>query len=784
MSSIVMGSEYGDIRQQAAREMPHGLTPNTIEQLQDRFEKFLPGLAQSEGVASKQFFDGILPKGAELSPRTHKSANFPGGVTFPAGIGMGRGGGGSTMMTPQRPYQPEFESPDRQMFPVHRILANRYWRLFYKLDPVIGNCIDMFATMPWSDFQLTGEGVTGEIKEAFETMCQETNVLKTLEYMVREFLVIGECVPHNFFDESKGIWTYTALHNPDQLEVIDAPFIKMEPVVEFIPDDRLRAVLTSNNHLLRKIREQMPPELISRLIARQNIPLSPINMTFIPRRLHPYDTRGTSIITRMWRILMYEDAVYNASIATARRHAGPIKVAKLGNPQTGWIPSPEHEKRLLQLLAQAELDVNAWLVYHYGINFEMVGTTDRIMNISQHHEVIERIKLIAIGISKSFLHGEVTYASAYAGLSVFLQRMKSIRSFFVHTWLLPKFFKPIAKINGWVKRDPAELNYRYRVKRSQKELDLDNRYIVPGIEWEKQLDNTVNSELVTAMTALEGMGIKFSKTTKYATVNKKFEEEVRKIKEEQKFERELAEVVPPVAAGPGAPGGGVPPMPGGGGPPPPPPGGEGIPEGGMGEMGGEGGGTPPGIAGSAPDKAGAGGGTGPSGKKDPAVRDMNSGIWDHKGKHGNWSASEIEELSNLVREGHTDSPLWGDLDGVRFRNAVNSGDAWAVIEEIEEYLGEKGFPQSDIRELRKILDKEGILKDIETGELANLKTVEKKLDDSGRLDDEEMNRLTDQLMDGERQEATKIGSDEGLLVGYGNDEGKWSGDISGIIGDE
>jgi len=1158
MTSLIRGSMYGDPRVQASRELPHGMTPDSIEQLASRFENFVPGISSSQGTASKQFFEGLLPEGAELSPRTHRQAQFniPGGGALSNFIGGGVGGGGGTMVTPQQPYQPEFSDPSRQAYPIHRILANRYWRLFYKLDPTIGNCVDLMATMPWSDCQLTGEGVTGEIKEAYEEMWKECEILKILEYMVKEFLVVGEVCNHCFFDDSKGIWTYVALHNPDQLEVIDAPFIKMQPVIEFIPDDRLRAVLTSNNHLLRRIREQMPAELIARLIARQNIPLSPINATFIPRRLHPYDTRGTSIISRMWRILMYEDSqppgtpitrpdgtntpieqisindlivgkngdiqkithisekyseelmeikihggwtinctkshkwpifkkdsyrsgsiktlasniqigdylsiprqfvkskldknstssmarllgyyvaegsrtnissqykgktykyhhglswalsldekntlakdileictkincspkfyvgksnlsrngcaihthkkadiwladwmfsnggehaatkqlsqmvmgwplklkqefirgyfrgdgsynllckpktkitqrrtvqstvkaatvssalayqiqlilaqlgifakirvyqppnndgrnrrkinyiectgrhgdklasvvwgkvrersvmdhrsqsrvvvtkthillpitkvaiekydglvysletsgdhsylnanvatynsIYNASIQTARRQSSPLKIAKLGNPQTGWIPSPEHEQRLLRLLAQAEMDPAAWITYHYGIQFELVGVQERVMNISQHNEVIERIKLVALGISKAFLSGEVTYSSAYTGLSVFLQRMKAMRNFFVNSWVIPKFFTPIAKMNGWVKSDKGELNHRYRIKRSQREIEQQNRYIIPHIEWEKQLDQTINSDLVNAMTSLEGLGIKFSKTTKYAAVNKKFEEEVRKIKEEQKFEMELAPYIAPsqVAGGPGAPGG-APPMPTGGGPPAPM-GGE--PEPGAGAL-------PPGAMGpgaeASSDKAGAGGGTGPSGKKDPAVRDMESSIWDRKGRSGNWSASEIHELDQLIREGHTDSPLWGDMDGPAFRKAVNSQDAWQVLEVIEDHLTDHGYPADDIRQLRRILDEEGVLKDISTGDVEVLKSVERKMDDSGTLNDQDaMERLSAQI-DGEKTGTVEMGNPELLYVGHGNqDIGSWSGDISDKI---
>lgn len=109
---IIRGSNYGDIRQQASREDPHGLTPNTIESLGERMEKFLPGLASKEGVASKQFFEGLLPPGGELDPRNKRTAADYCGS--PGGFGNNSNGFNSnTAITPQRPYMPEFESPDR-----------------------------------------------------------------------------------------------------------------------------------------------------------------------------------------------------------------------------------------------------------------------------------------------------------------------------------------------------------------------------------------------------------------------------------------------------------------------------------------------------------------------------------------------------------------------------------------------------------------------------------------------------------------------------------------------
>lgn len=431
MSKIKTYSQYGSVRSQAIRgsiheynmnlpassDDPHGLTRGQVQQMQNRFESFLPKLAGANTV-SRDFIRDVMPDEATIMPTPPGSGWSSMGFNRRQAVGFGSdlsalpsgSGSGQALVTQQRPYQPEFESPDRQQYPIHRILANRYWRLFYKLDPVIGNCIEMYGDMPWSDFELTGEGVDGSVKHQFQHMCDITKFRSILPFIAKELFVTGEAIPHLHYSDDEGIWTYIALHNPDQLEIIHAPFIDMEPIIQFVPDDRLRQVLLSDHYLTKKLRDSIPDHLISRLLARQNIELSPINATLIARKLHPYDTRGTSIISRMWRILMYEDAIFNASIATARRHAGPIKIAKLGNPQTGWIPDESHERRLMELVAQAELDVNAWIVYHYGVQFELVGTTDRVMTIDRHWDTIERVKLVAMGLSKAFLHGEVTYA--------------------------------------------------------------------------------------------------------------------------------------------------------------------------------------------------------------------------------------------------------------------------------------------------------------------------------------------------------------------------------------
>lgn len=719
-------SKISDARTAAAvpsrsEQGAHGLTDSEIGAMRDRFEKFTPGIVSKYATSGRlqEMFAENLPKGASWSAKTAQNQyNTP--------------GGGKTLVTNQMPYQPEFSSPDRQQYPVHRILANRYWRMFYKLDPVIGNCIEMYGDLPWSNFELTGDGIEGEIRSAYEQQCRETQVLAMLPYFVKEFMVVGEAIPHCTFDDSRGIFTHIALHNPDQMEVIDAPFIKMDPLLEFIPDDRLRSILTSDQAQLQAIKDRMPPELLTKLYSKQNIQLSPINTTFIPRKLHPYDTRGTSVISRMWRVLMYEDAVFNASIQTARRHAAPIKVAKLGNAATGWIPPPEQEKRLLEMLAQAEQDPNAWLVYHYGIQFDTIGTTDRSMAIGREWDVIERIKLVALGVNKSFLHGEVSYASSATGLQVFLQRLKSMRMFFEQKWLYPKFFKPIAEINGWIKPKPTEVLHRFRVKRSQRELEEQNAYIVPKIVWDKSLDPQINQELVNAMTGLEGIGVKFSKTSKMASVGFSFEEETKKSHREIEFEKAYLPKVtapPQQEGGGGGMGGG-----GGGAPPPIPPSEMGGDTGPAGGAPGSGDAPPGGVPAAPPGPEGAsleveadeGAKKKDSPKKKTTKKELKpdkSSIDTLKSKiwvddvFGNWQADEVADVVELIKSGDSESAFWAKLgkssDFKRGQRLSNNAMMWNSV---VAYLERQDYPDSDISELQTILAAEGLLPGSEPGE--------------------------------------------------------------------
>lgn len=399
-----------------------------------------PGAVRS----SPHYVDLAAPYGTPGGAAAHPFAKRTAAGNF--------GGGANVIRTIAKPYHPLFSSPDRLQLPVQLAQLNQYWRLFYNVDPIIGGVIDMHAEMPFSNAYLTMENsgdTSKEILHAYEDMLNETELLSWLPRIVREYFIIGEVFPFCFWDDDEGIWSHIVLHNPDYVEVVSSPLVDDEPILTLRPTQDLRRLVQSKDPRYVRLRQKIPPKILAQISSGRNIPLDSLNASHIKRAAFPYDIRGTSILNRLFRILMYEDAVFQGQIQQAQRHALPLRVFKLGDPQTGWMPTPQNQADFAELLAEIEVDPLAALIYSYGLQVEYHGIEGKQLKITQEWDIIERAKLIALGVSKAFLHGEVTYASANAGLQVLMLRYRTLRDMLLNDWIYKKVFATMAEIRGF-----------------------------------------------------------------------------------------------------------------------------------------------------------------------------------------------------------------------------------------------------------------------------------------------------------------------------------------------
>jgi hypothetical protein len=454
---------------------------------------------------------------------------------YPTGLG-----GGSTSVA-QAPlyYDYRYSTPDKFWYPRQRVVANSIWREIYKRDAVVAIATDMYAELPWSEFSI--QGIDDPVaKHIYEDMFHELNLVPKFQNYTRDFLITGELILHAIFDDAKGYWTKVISHNPDYIRIIGTGLLTEDPLIYLKPTPEIRNIMQSADPRVRQLSKYLPSEVLSAFRSGKDLPLDPLNTTYIPRlNSEAQDIRGTSIYTRLYRVVMYEDFVVNASLAIAQRHAAPLRIFKLGNMSgdAKWLPTDDNIIAFTDMLSQAESDPLAAIVTHMDVNVELVGVSDKVLLISREWDYTERVKLLALGVSKNFLVGENSYAAAVAGLQVLMDRLSSLRYKFEQDWLIRKLCIPVAEINELYKRPQCEITNRVRVK-TKDELQL----LLPMISWKKDLNPAQDQGLLNLWTNLKQMGIISERTlANGAGIN--LDVERRNIQEEMKYKELHPEIV-------------------------------------------------------------------------------------------------------------------------------------------------------------------------------------------------------------------------------------------------
>ena len=285
-------------------------------------------------------------------------------------------------------------------------VLNRWIRYYLVFHPYVGNCISMHAEIPIGRFTLTGvedEKVLQEYEEIFEKI----DLFQNLFYIAKEYWGLGEAYPFLHWNDTEQCFDQIVLLNPDYINVVATPLAYGENVqLELEPDEYLIGIIKSDDPRSQEIREKLDPIIIESIESGQNIPLDSFNVTQIARKEHPYDLRGTSIVLRCLRELLYEDHLRRAQFAIAQRHITPLRIFQLGDPQGEWIPSSEDIDAFAHLLAQAAYDPNFALIGNYALRVEYVGSTGKILPILPEFEFVERRILAALFTNKAMIHGE------------------------------------------------------------------------------------------------------------------------------------------------------------------------------------------------------------------------------------------------------------------------------------------------------------------------------------------------------------------------------------------
>lgn len=489
---------------------------------------------------------GAMMRSALLNDRT--------GIPSKVQKKMANGSIGNVKMGGPTFYHPLFQNLNI-MLPRDRRERNEWCRHFYRTEPIVATSLDLHTEFPISDFN--NICADSSIKKFFDHMAFERiDIVSLLLDIGLEYWKIGDVFPFGQLNEDDGMWQRFVLLNPDYIDM-RASIFAGDPVIELIPDEQVRAIVTAGPRgEYAEIFSQLPEDVIRQVRMGKNIRLDNRLISHIAHKASPYEVWGTPIMMRCFKTLIYKDKLREAQNAIANRHITPLRIFKVG-AQGEPMPTQEDLDSLRDILMTAGEDPNFVLVYHYGLQADYVGSAGKILPLNQEFDFIQNEILNGLGMNKAMLNGEgPTYANAQVGFDTLARRYMSYR-LRLESWIRKKVYRPIAEIQGFYKPETGTIARKYTSEKEQRKLasKKEMNLIVPEIAWQ-QADLTSNQSVLNFIQQLQSKGL-ISMHTVLPILNLDPETERKNLEMERGsvFDPNAPKIPIPPA---GAPGGGTP----------------------------------------------------------------------------------------------------------------------------------------------------------------------------------------------------------------------------------
>lgn len=364
-------------------------------------------------------------------------------------------------------------------------------RYYFEYHPLISNIISLHSEFPLSDFSL--QCSDSQIQRRYEDLSDRIEMLPLLMDILKDYWLLGESFPYGRWSDSEKTWDYFSLIPPEKIE-LRSSYVTPNPIVILQVDESLKKVVNSSDEIDKEILKMMDPAVVQKMQTQNYLPLPSWQVSHFCRKTSRTDLRGTSMVKACLKDLMYEDKLRLLQFTFADRHMFPLKIFKLGNPQTGWIPNRAHFEMLRQLLVSASNDPDFNIIFHHGLQVDYVGTKDKIANLIPEFEFVQKRILTGLFANEALVHGSgATYANANVSVRVLMHRYLTIRNK-LELWANNKVFYPVAKARGYWVADTTgntgqvqtNVNGKYKV------LDL------PKIRWQKLnlIDDTAQKNFI------------------------------------------------------------------------------------------------------------------------------------------------------------------------------------------------------------------------------------------------------------------------------------------------
>ena len=391
-------------------------------------------------------------------------------------------------------------NPETLYMPKSMDMYNRWIRHYYRTNELVGNCIDIHATLPFSNPRYTG--ISDPTIAKFFDWAKD-DVLHLYDWILGsalEHTMLGEQFSFGTFNPTLGTFDSMTVLNPDTLDIFPVNFGGLGSTRKFIVSMNIPLELrelyqrSMGDPRFREVFDALDPEIRNCVVTGRQIPIDANNIFAMQRLVSPYEKRGTSIVVRVLKWLLFEDKLRTAQMATADGHITPIQLWQLGDVSMGYLPNQEDLDAFNEVLAQAEHQDFFQLVTHAALKYQAVVPSQGMMDIGAQFDKCKERILIGLYASDAWMGNDgPTYSNAVVALKVLKGRYKNALS--QYEMLINSMNRKIAIANGFYRRTQAEIDHRARTTGKDK-------LIIPEIQWPNNLGLNENYDHVQILMQL------------------------------------------------------------------------------------------------------------------------------------------------------------------------------------------------------------------------------------------------------------------------------------------
>lgn len=398
-------------------------------------------------------------------------------------------------------YMPESDSstgePNR--------LLNQWILYYYKWHPMVGNLINLHSELPLSRFALRGID-DPKILGFYEDMVESAELHLKMVELLRQYFMFGEVTPFAFWSDEYNCFTDLTFLDSNYLYVKGHYLLHSEDGddVEFYelePDPLLINMVKSDDYVNRLLRGYLDENFVAAVQQNKRLLLSNFSTYMIRHRARWSDLRGTSMILRCLKSLLYSDKLRESQYSIADGHINPRWIWKLGQAGDlatgGYMPTEDDLSAFRDLLIEANNDPIFTIITHYAVNVDAVGLSGKLLPLKQEYDQIENDILVALFSNKAVTTGSgPNFATASVAFRTMMSRYIPIRAR-VERYLYQKIFAPVAYANKFYKRKKADIAHGVRTGDEES-----NQLIIPTIDWRSKanlLDDGSIKSIVSSM---------------------------------------------------------------------------------------------------------------------------------------------------------------------------------------------------------------------------------------------------------------------------------------------